>query len=287
MEQNQAVTSNTTPSFQIPKAYLRYVRLLEFISFRLAAKEIRARFFTPIPFKTPDREKPFLNEAREEELMVSDRPITVHTLGNGDKTAVFIHGWSGRGSQAYAMAPSLVEAGFKLITITAQAHGNNPGKRTHMLQFTDAILETAKLTGKIHALIAHSLGGAAAFNAVDQGLDVDKLVILGAPSSIKTVITDFCERLHLDDRYSEYLQQYLRDNYNPDIEALAPRELSKKMSIPGLIVHDKQDIDVHFEQAEALNRNWKNSDLVLTEGLGHRRILSDEAVIQRIVDFVK
>lgn len=287
MEQNTDVTATNTPSLQIPKAYLAYVKLLQTISFSLAAREIRKRFFTPIPFPLPKRERPFIEESRRENLTVGDRQITLRTLGNSDKKILFIHGWSGRGSQAYAIAPALVEAGYEVTTITAQAHGDNPGKRTHMLQFTDAILAAAEHVGKVDTLIAHSIGGAAAFNALAGGLDVQKLVILGAPSSILDVIDDFCSRLNLDDRYRQYLAQYLRDNYSPDIEALAPRNLAKKMSVPGLIVHDKQDIDVGFKQAEALHKNWSNSKLILTEGLGHRRILSDEGVVRAIVSFVR
>lgn len=286
MEKNQEQTSTTTASFQIPKAYLRYVKLLEFFSFKLAAKEIRARFFTPIPFKTPNREKPFQAAAQKVKLDVDGRQITLHIQGDGDKIALFIHGWSGRGSQAFAMAPSFTEKGYKFVAITAQAHGDNPGKRTHMLQFRDAVLKAGEyLDGEIDLLLAHSLGGAAAFNAVDAGMKVKKLVILGAPSSIRDVITDFCTRLNLSERYDVYLQNWLRDNYHRDFESFAPRIISKKMTIPGLIIHDVQDIDVHYEQAEALHANWKGSELMLTEGLGHRRILSDETVIQKILEF--
>ncbi len=286
MDKNQETTSSTTPSFQIPKWYLRYVSFLEFISFKLAATEIRKRFFTPIPFSLPKRERPFIDEAEKKTLEVKGRQITLRIVGEGTKVAVFIHGWSGRGSQVYAMAPELVNAGYKVVTITAQAHGNNPGKRTHMLQFTDAILATAEYVGKVDVLLAHSLGGAAAFNALNQGLQVEKLIILGAPSSIIDVVKDFCEKLKLSEKYEHYLIQYLRDNYQEDIEALAPRELAKRMSVPGMIVHDKDDIDVGYAQAERLHANWKGSELILTERLGHRRILSDTDVVNAIIRFV-
>lgn len=286
MQNNQAETATNTPSFQIPKAYLRYVRFLEAISFKLSSKEIRKRFFTPIPFPTPKRELPFVQSAKVEVLPVGERQITLHTVGTGEKRVLFIHGWSGRGSQAYAIAPALVEAGYSVTTITAQAHGDNPGKRTHMLEFKDAILKAVDHIGPIHTLMAHSIGGAAAFNAVAGGLKPTKLIILGAPSSITDVIIDFCNRLKLDERYVDYLKTYLKNNYSEDIEAIAPRVIAHKIDVPGLIVHDKQDIDVHYEQAEALHENWQGSKLILTDGLGHRRILSDEGVIGELIKFI-
>lgn len=286
MEQSPDISSNTTPSFQIPKAYLRYISLLEFFSFKLAASEVRKRFFTPVAFKTPKRELPFIEASEIKVIPVGNQQATLHFYGEGEKTALFIHGWSGRGSQAYALAPKLVEAGYRVVTVTAPAHGDNPGKRTHMLQFADALLAAGKEVGPVDILLAHSIGGAAAFNAVALGLVVQKLVILGAPSSIVEVIDDFCNRLKLDDRYRRYLEQYLKDHFNEDIEAMAPiRRVAEIGDIPGLIVHDYDDIDVAYQQAEALHEVWAHSELMLTKGLGHRRILSDEEVLNNVIRF--
>jgi pimeloyl-ACP methyl ester carboxylesterase len=58
------------------------------------------------------------------------------------------------------------------------------------------------------------------------------------------------------------------------------------VSIPGLIIHDLDDKDVHITQARANHQEWKNSELVETKGLGHRLILSDQQVIQKIIDFI-
>lgn len=276
-----------TPSLQVPKAYLRYISLLEKMSFKLAAKEITRRFFSPIPYKTPLRELPFIESAECSPILVGSTRGSVHILGEGKKVAVFIHGWSGRGSQVFALAPALVEAGFKVYAITAPAHGNNPGKTTHMLEFADTIKALFQDIGKFDALIAHSIGGAAAINAVAEGVKVDKLVILGAPSSISNVIVDFCNRLHLSERYNQYISRYLKENYHSDVESFSPmRVITQIAETPGLIIHDKEDIDVNYREAERLHNAWPNSQFLLTKGLGHRRILNDPKVIQATVDFI-
>ncbi|MNI84841.1 hypothetical protein D3C73_1417760 [compost metagenome] len=56
---------------------------------------------------------------------------------------------------------------------------------------------------------------------------------------------------------------------------------------PGLIVHDAGDRIVDISQSQALHAAWFNSTLVVTEGLGHRRILGDLQVITAIVDFIE
>jgi hypothetical protein len=47
------------------------------------------------------------------------------------------------------------------------------------------------------------------------------------------------------------------------------------------VIHDKDDLK--FQKAAAYLRSFKNGKLLLTEGLGHRKILGDSEVIQRTV----
>ena len=65
------------------------------------------------------------------------------------------------------------------------------------------------------------------------------------------------------------------------------RTLVKKVSLPGLIIHCKDDQDTPFEAAQEIHQNWKNSTLVFTKKLGHRRILKDKEFAQTIIDFLK
>jgi hypothetical protein len=50
------------------------------------------------------------------------------------------------------------------------------------------------------------------------------------------------------------------------------------------VIHDKDDLEV--KSSAAYLRSFKNGKLLLTEGLGHRKILGDSEVIQRTVQFV-
>jgi pimeloyl-ACP methyl ester carboxylesterase len=59
---------------------------------------------------------------------------------------------------------------------------------------------------------------------------------------------------------------------------------AKEITIPILVIHDKDDLEVPVKAAYL--RSFKNGKLLLTEGLGHRKILGDSEVIQRTVQFV-
>ncbi|MDJ0742827.1 MAG: hypothetical protein QNJ32_05635 [Xenococcaceae cyanobacterium MO_167.B27] len=42
-----------------------------------------------------------------------------------------------------------------------------------------------------------------------------------------------------------------------------------------------------LQESEAITLSWQGSQLIVTEGLGHNRILRDEQVIQQAVKFIK
>jgi pimeloyl-ACP methyl ester carboxylesterase len=54
----------------------------------------------------------------------------------------------------------------------------------------------------------------------------------------------------------------------------------------GLVVHDAEDADVPVREGEAIAAAWPGAELVRTHGLGHRGVLRDPGVIQRVVSFV-
>jgi predicted alpha/beta hydrolase family esterase len=63
------------------------------------------------------------------------------------------------------------------------------------------------------------------------------------------------------------------------------KELIKPLTIKGLIIHDKGDDVCVFVDAENIHTNWQGSELIATEGYGHR--LQNEKVNNMIVDYLK
>ena len=62
--------------------------------------------------------------------------------------------------------------------------------------------------------------------------------------------------------------------------------VSKSINQPILIIHDINDNDVSVSAAHQINKTIKTSELLITEGLGHRRILGDKMVITKIMEFL-
>jgi pimeloyl-ACP methyl ester carboxylesterase len=55
---------------------------------------------------------------------------------------------------------------------------------------------------------------------------------------------------------------------------------------PLLVVHDRGDAEVPWQHGLVIARAWKGAELLLTDGLGHRRILRDPDVVAAAVAFL-
>src|SRR3712207_4760890 len=62
--------------------------------------------------------------------------------------------------------------------------------------------------------------------------------------------------------------------------------IAARMTAPALLVHDRSDDVVPFAEGAAIAATWPGARLLSTEGLSHRRILSDPAVVAEVVRFI-
>jgi pimeloyl-ACP methyl ester carboxylesterase len=58
------------------------------------------------------------------------------------------------------------------------------------------------------------------------------------------------------------------------------------MTVPLLVIHDRNDREVRWDDGAAIARAWPRAELLTTTGLGHHRIVSDQEVIARVVSFL-
>ena len=59
------------------------------------------------------------------------------------------------------------------------------------------------------------------------------------------------------------------------------------INIPTLVIHDENDEEVPVGSGRHIYQNLKNGELMITSGLGHRKILGDEQVIAQALNFIK
>ena len=80
--------------------------------------------------------------------------------------------------------------------------------------------------------------------------------------------------------------QTVEKKFSMNLESYSSRKSLEHLEIPLLIVHDKDDKETHFAYSKDLHEIANNSQLLLTTGLGHHRILRDSKTVQRIIQFI-
>ena len=288
---NNLKTKSSKPQNNIPKIPSSIIytgKILQFIAPSLATLFAVKLFSTPIRFKTPEREKMMANSAQKEFLFIPElnKEIQIYTYGYSKRKVLLVHGWSGRGTQLYKIADKLLENGFMTISFDGPAHGKSTGKTTMMHEFVIATKLIESTYGPFEFAIGHSLGAMAILNSVKQGLELKKIVTIGAGDVITDIITDFVKKLELKPKMVGKIKQLFYKNFGKSIDSYSASIAAKEVKIPTLVIHDTEDTDVLVSCAHNIRQNLIQGELLITNGLGHRRILKDNQVINRILDFI-
>jgi pimeloyl-ACP methyl ester carboxylesterase len=276
-------------SASVPKFILHTAKILQWVSKNLTVKFAKKIFTTPIRYKLPKRELEMNSNTKQELVYIPkiDRKIMVYHYGTSTKKVLLVHGWSGRGTQLVKIADKLIEMGYSTISFDAPAHGKSPGKTSLMLDFIESILELEKKYGEFDHAIGHSLGGMSILNATKQGLNLKKAIIIGSGDSINDILLDFVSKLHLKPEIAYLMRISFEKTFQESMESYSGATAAKKVLVPMLVIHDKQDEDVPYKASINIHNNLKNGALFLTENLGHRKILGNDVVISKIQEFLE
>ena len=196
-----------------------------------------------------------------------------------------LHGWEGRAAQFRGLGERLAARGYQLIAIDAPAHGRSPGAQADPVVFADALHEVAAEVGPLHAVVGHSMGGASALFAISRGLAPGRSVAIAAPAGLAGVLGRMSRSLGLGEEARRRFFAKMEASTGVAPEALDIDRLAPRLAPPLLVVHDHNDPVVPFEDALRITRVTR-AELHETRGLGHRDVLRDQQVLERIVGFL-
>ena len=218
-------------------------------------------------------------------------------------TIVCVHGWEGRGTNFFKFIPKLTKKGFRVLAPDFPMHGNTGGTETgcHVFGFAlNCILNYIK-TPVI--LLVHSLGNGATctnyYISDDETRNQIKgFVGIGVPDTFEDYIKKFGTSVGLDDYTNNLFLDKNSERLGIDVHYFVVSATIKYFNYPCLIVHDEKDKEVKIEWAINSSKyipqkfqRYKIGDkeypcLYKTSGLGHRRIMRDDKVVEVVVDFI-
>lgn len=230
--------------------------------------------------------KHIASKAQRDTLVVHDIPVAVYSWGEGP-IVLFIHGWSGRGSQVAAFAEPLIAAGYKVMSVDAPGHGKTPGDRTNILECAAVVRAFNRRYGPVYAAITHSFGGMVLAYAMNKGMSVERVVCISAPAHVEYLLESFAQTLSIPDAVIADMRRRMEARF-PDgwWETISTVVNVRKLDVPALIIHDEYDHSVPWEQGKIIANAWPGARFMKTSGLGHGRILRNQAVVDAAVEFI-
>ncbi len=219
-------------------------------------------------------------------MQVDGVPVAVYRWGEGP-VVLFVHGWSGRGSQVAAFIEPLNRAGYQVLSLDAPGHGDSPGNSTNILECAAVLQAIGKDHGPVYAAITHSFGGMVLAYAMQQGMPVGRVVSIAAPANAGFLLDTFARTLDMHPSVADVMLQQLAQRFGSDYgERVSMTNNVRGFGVPALVIHDEDDVGVPWQHGRMIADAWPGAEFLRTKGLGHGRILRDAETVQAAVDFI-
>ena len=282
------------PSVPVPAAVAQAVRAVHRVSPRAAG-----RIAADLWFRLPPRASA---QRRARHQPPGGEPFTLPWAGGSVSgrrfgspaapTAYLVHGWGGWWQQLGAFVPPLLEAGFQVVAFDGPSHGDSgPGRfgsrSTSLVELAGSLSAVVEAHGSAEVVVTHSVGGAATLHAHELGLQPGRLVLVAPPVAMAPILRWFAGGLGLGEDALRHLLSRAEDRVGWPLDHFDAVAMTRRRSghPPLLLVHDRDDVETPARGSRALAEAWPGAELLLTEGLGHRRVLWDPEVVERTVAF--
>ena len=258
---------------------------LSYISKERAGEEGFKIFSKPRKGKLTADDEIFLNSAEKETIIFENINIQTYTWrGDENKKILLAHGWESNSARWKPLISMLKNKNYTVLALDAPAHGASGSKIFTQILYAEMINQVAKKHFP-NILVGHSAGGFAIsyfFNKY-RPAQVKKIILLAPVSDNRVVFDLYFNFLGTNSRVKSGFYDFFKKKYgNP--EALIVSEFAKDFSVKALIIHDKNDEIVPYSQSEKIKAAWENSELILTENLGHS--LRKDIIYDKLMNFL-
>jgi predicted alpha/beta hydrolase family esterase len=257
--------------FIVVKSVGQYINLLHFISPKKALKLSYTLFSNPRVGKISKENLPAVLQGTHKETFQHDEhQFQTYTWKGNDTKILLVHGWESNSARWEKILPYLQQSESTIIAIDAPAHGLSSGKEFNVPRYAEFINKAVKkFEPKI--IIGHSIGGSACLyhQYLYPETTIQKMVLLGAPSDLETLLNNYIQMLSLNPKMFTHLEKHYLKNFNIKLDHFSGAALAKQIKIEGIIAHDITDSIVAFEEGKKIAANWENGRFITTENLGH------------------
>jgi esterase/lipase len=272
--------------FLLTKSIGTYINLISFVFPEKATQIAHGYFSEPRKGKLTKEKLPkTLQSAYSETIVHKDEIIQTYIWKGNETVILLIHGWESNSSRWKKMLPYLKKSGSTIIAIDGPAQGLSSGKEFTVTKYAEFIDIAAKKF-KPNYIIGHSLGGKTSlyYQYKYKNPEIQKMVILGAPSDFNIILNNFVKLLSLNSNVTKALENKYTSLLNHNLDLFSAQEFASKIDVKGLLAHDIDDIVVLFKEGKKIANSWKNVQFIETKGLGHK--LHDDELYKKVSHFL-
>ena len=280
---------NDNQGIVLPSAFKYTLRMLEFLQPYLAMR--LAAFFFAKPFRHQflERETPVLSKAQKSSVHIQGLDKSVfcyHWQGKGPKI-MLMHGWSGRATNFFKIIEKLMLLDCDIYAFDAPAHGKSSGATTNLPEFILTLDTLLNQGGPFEAVLGHSGGGFSSAHVCAHHPEIKKLILISPFDQSMDLFENYFDLIGLGQKARKLMLDYFFRKTNKKISEFSTAFSARSIQANTLVIHDENDREVALFNAVNIDKNLKKGRLIITKGLGHRRILRDDRVIDEIFDFLK
>lgn len=270
----------------LARLYGAYFNILALFSKKKAAESAFTLFCTPRKGKILPVQKDFLKMAESDTLVIGGMSLQTYAWHGDKETVMLLHGWESNSFRWRNLIRKLRKEGYNVIAFDAPAHGKSTGEILNVPLYAECTDHMVRKY-KPKYIVAHSVGGTTAvYHQYQYNTNgVEKLVTIGSPSELKEIMEVYQGILRFNNRVLNALDAYFAKHFGFRIHEFSTSRFASELKLKGLLIHDELDKVAPVTASERVHKNWKNSELIKTRGLGHS--LHQEEVNQKILDFLK
>ena len=256
-----------------------------YVSSKYASNKALKLFATPRKGRYNEEQSKIVSSAKKHILSYNNQDVTVYNWKGKGQSILLSHGWESNASRWSYILDDLRAKDFNIIALDAPAHGKSGSKQFNAVLYSEFINVVAN-SFQPEVLVGHSVGGmASVFCLHNHNLpSVKKLVILGAPAHFAGVFSRYKKMMGYNKRISNGLDKIVLERFGETIDYFSAANFTRDFSAKGLIVHDKKDRIIPYEDALLFANRYKNAKLISTDGFGHG--LKDKSITPKIIEFI-
>ena len=178
------------------------------------------------------------------------------------------------------------------MAFDAPSHGDSgPGvhgrRSTTFLEMAEALAAVVAEFGRPTVVVAHSAGALAAVHALGLGVRPDSLVLVAPPDGVEAMLPVFAAALGVGPRSAQVMVRRAERRVGTPVAELDLLTMAARHpSLPHLlVVHDRDDREAPLAGGVRISNAWHDARIMVTEGLGHRRVLWSPEVVEQVAAF--